>query len=158
MCAVEAASGRSAINVGKPSLTLSSWIMEEYKLMPEETMMVGDRLDTDVKFGNTGGMKISALVLTGCATATEIEESLLSEEKDAPGESYRDMNPTIDALSKWTYLYSSTETIVEGQNGKFGLMQLTVLWIRKSNMLCTCFNILVALHISVLFTICSVIA
>ena len=34
--------------------------------------------------------------------------------------SIRDMNPTIDALSKWTYLYSSTETIVEGQNGKFG--------------------------------------
>jgi ribonucleotide monophosphatase NagD (HAD superfamily) len=95
VCAVEAASGRSAINVGKPSLTLSSWIMEEYKLMPEETMMVGDRLDTDVKFGNTGGMKISALVLTGCATATEIEESLLSEEKDAFGEKLIDTMPTI---------------------------------------------------------------
>jgi 4-nitrophenyl phosphatase len=67
VCAVEAATGRSAINVGKPLLMFSSWIMEEYKLMDEETMMVGDRLDTDIKFGNTGGMKVSALVLTGCA-------------------------------------------------------------------------------------------
>ncbi len=41
--------------------------------MPEETMMSGDRLDTDIKFGNAGGMKISALVLTGCATATKTE-------------------------------------------------------------------------------------
>jgi ribonucleotide monophosphatase NagD (HAD superfamily) len=91
VCAVEAATGRSAINVGKPSLTLSGWIMEEYKLMGEETMMVGDRLDTDMKFGNTGGMKISALVLTGCAKATDIEELLLNEERERD----RDMIPTI---------------------------------------------------------------
>ncbi len=92
MCAVEAATGRSAINVGKPSLTLSSWIMKEYNLMGEETMMVGDRLDTDIKFGNTGGMRISALVLTGCAKATDIEELLRNEVSERD----RDiMKPTI---------------------------------------------------------------
>ena len=48
-------------------------------------------LDTDVAFGNTAGMKISALVLTGCATANDIEELLLNEEKDH----FRDMMPTI---------------------------------------------------------------
>ena len=85
--AIESASGRSAINVGKPSLELSKWIMEEYELLGEETMMVGDRLDTDIKFGNTGGMK-TALVLTGCVKAKQIEEVLLIEDEN-------DMIPTI---------------------------------------------------------------
>lgn len=61
--------------------------MKEYDLLGEETMMVGDRLDTDIKFGNTGGMK-SALVLTGCVKAKQIEEVLLTEDKN-------DMIPTI---------------------------------------------------------------
>jgi ribonucleotide monophosphatase NagD (HAD superfamily) len=67
---------------------LSKWILEEYDLLGEETMMVGDRLDTDVKFGNTGGMKSSALVLTGCVKAKQIEEVLLTEVE-------KDMIPTI---------------------------------------------------------------
>ncbi|EED94241.1 hypothetical protein THAPSDRAFT_261766, partial [Thalassiosira pseudonana CCMP1335] len=69
--AIETASGRKAINVGKPSLVLAKWIMKEYGLKAAETIMVGDRLDTDIKFGNGGGMK-SALVLTGCATTENI--------------------------------------------------------------------------------------
>ena len=35
--------------------------------------MVGDRLDTDVKFGKDSGMK-TALVLTGCTTAEKLME------------------------------------------------------------------------------------
>jgi len=49
--------------------------------------------------------------------------------------SIRDMNPTIDALSKWTYLYSSTETIVEGQNGKFGLKKSIYFFLFKASYL-----------------------
>ena len=94
MSAVEAASGRTAINVGKPSSVLANWIMEEYDLNAGETMMVGDRLDTDVKFGNSGGMK-SALVLTGCTTMKEIEELIHKVENNAEGERDEDMMPTI---------------------------------------------------------------
>ena len=77
--AVETASGRTATNVGKPSSTLSKLIMEVYGLKAEETLMVGDRLDTDIKFGNDSGMK-SALVLTGCTTSSEIASVLTEDE------------------------------------------------------------------------------
>jgi phosphoglycolate/pyridoxal phosphate phosphatase family enzyme len=75
VAAVEMASGRTAINVGKPSSTLSELIMDVYGLKAQETLMVGDRLDTDIKFGNDSGMK-SALVLTGCATSSDIQSVL----------------------------------------------------------------------------------
>lgn len=75
--AVEVASGRAAINVGKPSSTLSELIMDVYGLKPEETMMIGDRLDTDIKFGNENKMH-SALVLTGCTKSSDIQ-SLLND-------------------------------------------------------------------------------
>ncbi|KAK1736517.1 phosphoglycolate phosphatase [Skeletonema marinoi] len=77
--AVEMASGRTAINVGKPSSTLSELIMDVYGLKAEETLMVGDRLDTDITFGNDSGMK-SALVLTGCATSSDIASVMKDDE------------------------------------------------------------------------------
>ena len=88
--AVEAASGRTAINVGKPSSVLAEFMMDHYNLKGSETMMVGDRLDTDVKFGNDGGMK-SSLVLTGCTTVKEIENLIQGEEE----EEYQGMMPTL---------------------------------------------------------------
>ena len=77
--AVETASGRTAINVGKPSQTLSNLIMEVYGLNAEKTLMVGDRLDTDITFGNESGMK-SALVLTGCTTASVLKDDARNSE------------------------------------------------------------------------------
>ena len=69
--AIEVASQREAINVGKPSQVLVELLREEYDFDLDRTVMVGDRLDTDVKFGRDGGMK-SALVLTGCTTVTKL--------------------------------------------------------------------------------------
>ena len=66
--AIECCSQREAINVGKPSKILAELLSEEHGLDPARTLFVGDRLDTDIKFGRDGGMK-SALVLTGCTTA-----------------------------------------------------------------------------------------
>ena len=71
--ALEHSSRRRAVCVGKPSAVLASLIAEDHSLDPERTLMVGDRLDTDVKFGLDGGMT-SALVLTGCTTAERIAE------------------------------------------------------------------------------------
>jgi ribonucleotide monophosphatase NagD (HAD superfamily) len=48
--------------------------MQEFNL--NETMMIGDRLDTDVKFGNCSGMKCSALVLTGFTTVNDVEDMI----------------------------------------------------------------------------------
>lgn len=94
MSSIEAASLRSAINVGKPSPILARWLLEEFSMNPKETIMVGDRLDTDVKFGNCNGMK-SALVLTGCATTKEVKE-LMSKDKGGSNDAFLfEMIPSI---------------------------------------------------------------
>lgn len=71
--AVEYCSQREAINVGKPSTFLAKLMMNEHSLDPARSLFVGDRLDTDCKFGIDNGMK-SALVLTGCTTAKRLIE------------------------------------------------------------------------------------
>jgi histidinol phosphatase-like enzyme len=37
------------------------------------TCMVGDRLDTDIAFGNAGGLRATLLVLTGISSLAEAE-------------------------------------------------------------------------------------
>lgn len=84
VAAVEVASERKAIVTGKPSPILADLISEEHGLDPSRTLMVGDRLDTDIKFGLKGGMK-SALVLTGCTSADKLSTIALSDKtKDEP--------------------------------------------------------------------------
>jgi phosphoglycolate/pyridoxal phosphate phosphatase family enzyme len=75
--ALEHGSKRTAINVGKPSSVLAEMIIRENNLDPARTMFVGDRLDTDIKFGKESGM-ISVLVMSGVTTA-EIVISLGEE-------------------------------------------------------------------------------
>ena len=69
--AVEFASQRAAVNVGKPSAALANLILSEHAIAPESAIMIGDRLDTDIQFGVGGGMA-TALVLTGCTSARDL--------------------------------------------------------------------------------------
>ena len=94
MSSIEAATTRTAINVGKPSPVLASWLLEKFNLKADETMMVGDRLDTDVKFGVCSGMMCSALVLTGCASVSELKQLLIKNEGNINEESHN-MMPTL---------------------------------------------------------------
>lgn len=55
----------------KPSITLAELIQVEHGLDLSRTMMVGDRLDTDIRFGLDAGM-FTALVLTGVTTPDDI--------------------------------------------------------------------------------------
>jgi ribonucleotide monophosphatase NagD (HAD superfamily) len=86
-CAVKAleyCSRRESINVGKPSKTLADLIQKEHGLDPARCLFVGDRLDTDIRFGNENGMK-SLLVMSGVTTAkTLIELGEGSEEEPLP--------------------------------------------------------------------------
>jgi ribonucleotide monophosphatase NagD (HAD superfamily) len=69
---IEFASQRRAINVGKPSKTLLELLISSQQNFDvTKTLMVGDRLDTDVRFGIEHGMK-SALVLTGVTDVHEL--------------------------------------------------------------------------------------
>jgi phosphoglycolate phosphatase len=59
--------------VGKPSDFMLKNIAAQFSLKPEQICMVGDRLDTDIMFGQNGGLT-TCLVLSGVTT----EEQLLA--------------------------------------------------------------------------------
>lgn len=82
--ALEYCSKRKAICVGKPSNTLADLIIDEYDIDPSRSLFVGDRLDTDIKFGNANGMK-SLLVMTGVTSAqTMIDLNMGTDEEPLP--------------------------------------------------------------------------
>ncbi|XP_035742168.1 glycerol-3-phosphate phosphatase-like isoform X1 [Vespa mandarinia] len=76
--AVEVASNRSAIMLGKPETFLSEYITKKYNLNPERTLMIGDNLKTDILLGKRCGFK-TLLVLSGVTTKSEIESIIASE-------------------------------------------------------------------------------
>jgi len=73
VAALEYCSRRTAVNTGKPSPNLLGVIQREHNLDVKRTMFVGDRLDTDIKFGKDTGMA-SVLVMTGVTTAASLAE------------------------------------------------------------------------------------
>uniref|UniRef100_A0A183CB95 C-type lectin domain-containing protein n=1 Tax=Globodera pallida TaxID=36090 RepID=A0A183CB95_GLOPA len=65
VAAVRTASGRDPHVVGKPNTPAFDYICRRWTIDPRRTLMVGDRLNTDVKFGNDHGLR-TMLVLSGC--------------------------------------------------------------------------------------------
>lgn len=69
---------REFINVGKPSALFLSTILEAQNFDPEKTVMVGDTLYTDIKFGNDGNLGGdnggSLLVLSGGTKAPDLDK------------------------------------------------------------------------------------
>lgn len=61
---VATALGRQPFVLGKPEPFLLELLKNKYNLNPERTVMVGDRLSTDILFGSQGGLK-TLLVFTG---------------------------------------------------------------------------------------------
>jgi 4-nitrophenyl phosphatase len=64
LAALEAATGVAPTIIGKPGTALLESAMDQLGVKPDETLMVGDRIDTDVAAGQKAGCR-SALVLTG---------------------------------------------------------------------------------------------
>lgn len=77
VAALETASGRKPdVVVGKPSPTMFQVVLEEKRLYPTETLVVGDRLDTDVMGAKLAGLA-AALVLSGATTPGDLASSRL---------------------------------------------------------------------------------
>jgi 4-nitrophenyl phosphatase len=68
------ASKRTATTCGKPSQTMMDAIFAKYDLDRERTCMVGDRLDTDIKFGLQGKLGGTLLVLSGVSSLEDCEK------------------------------------------------------------------------------------
>ena len=74
LAAIETACGEKPIIMGKPEKEIYLQALNHLDSLPEETLVVGDRLDTDVNGGIRVGCK-TALVFTGVATPEQLEKS-----------------------------------------------------------------------------------
>jgi HAD superfamily hydrolase (TIGR01450 family) len=71
--AIEAASSTNTVAVtGKPSTYYAQKVLQKLRIQPEQCLMVGDRLETDILLGANSGMK-TALVLTGVTSIHQID-------------------------------------------------------------------------------------
>lgn len=71
VAAMAASTGATPIVMGKPEAHLLDASTTRMGVAPLDTVMVGDRLDTDIQAGNTAGM-LSVLVLTGVSTRDDL--------------------------------------------------------------------------------------
>jgi HAD superfamily hydrolase (TIGR01450 family) len=95
LAAVEACTGaRAEAVVGKPSMHMAEAALKRLGLAAGETLLVGDRIETDMKMAKEAGMK-GALVLTG---ATSIEEVEHAAEK--PDYVVRDLSELLPVRSR----------------------------------------------------------
>ncbi len=66
--------GQTPLVMGKPSQKMMDAIEGKFQLDRKKTCMVGDRLNTDIRFGREGGLGGTLAVLTGVATREEWEQ------------------------------------------------------------------------------------
>ncbi|KAF9495202.1 2-phosphoglycolate phosphatase [Pleurotus eryngii] len=63
--------GKDPISIGKPATTMLDCIKAKIDFDPKRTIMIGDRLNTDILFGQNGGLA-TLLVLTGITSEADI--------------------------------------------------------------------------------------
>lgn len=74
IAAVEAVTGKKATLLGKPSVVAKKVLTEEFFLFPEDTVFVGDHLESDIIFAHNCGFK-GVLVTTGESSEKQGKEA-----------------------------------------------------------------------------------
>jgi NagD protein len=69
---IEKATGKAPFFVGKPNPLMMRSALNYFDVHSEDTVMVGDRMDTDIVAGVESGMR-TILVLTGVTQRTDVE-------------------------------------------------------------------------------------
>jgi len=69
-CSVDDIAGKNTIVTGKPNPDLLQFILGKHHFNPQESIMIGDRLDTDMQFAS--GVIDSLLVFTGCTQPNQL--------------------------------------------------------------------------------------
>jgi len=80
--------------LGKPSATARELVLDVLGHPPEECLVVGDRLDTDIALGDDAGMA-TALVLTGVTDRNGVADS--PYEPDYVLDDLGDLHEVLDA-------------------------------------------------------------
>jgi 4-nitrophenyl phosphatase len=89
---LEAATDANPTVIGKPERAMFETALQRMGAMANRTLMIGDRLGTDIMGGNNAGLK-TALVMTGVTTPDILAESLTK-----PTAIFDDL---VDLRSKW---------------------------------------------------------
>jgi 4-nitrophenyl phosphatase len=105
IAALEAASGRSAIVIGKPERPMFEAALSATGTTPDTTLMVGDRLETDIAGAKALGLA-TVLVLTGVTTPDDLALSAIW-----PDVAYDDLTALIRtwAGEDWYRAYVRTQ-------------------------------------------------
>mgnify|MGYP001271518783 FL=1 len=74
VAALQAATDRAPIVIGKPEPAMVLRAADLLGVPPDQLLVVGDRLDTDILAGQRAG-SLTALVLTGVSTLADVRES-----------------------------------------------------------------------------------
>ncbi|MBW6462512.1 MAG: HAD-IIA family hydrolase [DPANN group archaeon] len=77
--AVKSFTGAEVTLLGMPSQEMKSRLLTDVFLFPEDTLLIGDNLKTDIKFGNMCGFR-TGLVLTGESTEADLS-GIAAEDK-----------------------------------------------------------------------------
>jgi 4-nitrophenyl phosphatase len=96
VAAIAASTGQEPIVVGKPETAMLLMCIEQMGADVDETVVVGDRLDTDILSGNRAGM-LTALMLTGVSTVDEV-----ATYPSKPDLIFSDLNALLDAYTSAT--------------------------------------------------------
>ncbi|MCS6919391.1 MAG: HAD-IIA family hydrolase [Fimbriimonadales bacterium] len=78
VAAIAAASGKKPIVIGKPNPQILQPFIERGVIQPERTLLIGDRLDTDIALANLLHIPC-ALVLTGVSGRADVENAPLEQ-------------------------------------------------------------------------------
>lgn len=93
MKAIEVCSERKAIVMGKPENSLCEiFFKEEIKRGSRKFLMIGDRLNTDILFGNNNNFQ-TLLVMTGVHNINKVNEYLDQIEKGQATEEIENQIP-----------------------------------------------------------------
>ncbi len=76
LAALQAASGVEPLVIGKPHAPMFEAALELLGSQPAQTLMIGDRINTDILGAARAGMR-TALVMTGISTQAELDSSPL---------------------------------------------------------------------------------
>lgn len=99
VAALEYAVGRAPITIGKPEPYTLEEILRIAGGRPEEAVMVGDRLDTDIRVGRRLGLA-TALPLTGVTTRDVLDTATSDERPDFVMETLEELPAILARLTE----------------------------------------------------------
>lgn len=94
LAALQTASGVTPTVIGKPQPALLQAALQQLGLRPDQALMAGDRLDTDVQAGFAAGCR-TAVVFSGVATRSQAEAW-----QPAPDHMADDLSALLDQVSQ----------------------------------------------------------